>query len=1325
MRKLLLLVCLAAPAWATWPNGYSGRHLFTFNVHPSAALTNFPNLISGTYAEFADTGHGGYVTHTVTLNGQTVPADLIFTASDGATLLNWEIESWNNTTGAIVAWVQATRSSSADTLVYGYAGNSSVSTYQGTASSTWDTYYKGVWHFPNGTTLSALDSTGVNNGTINGAAAGSGPSSLDGAATIATSTGGSNNISLAANSTLNITGDFTMSAWIKIASNTAHNGVYDWFQNGGSYAGLGVSVGYPTAHKIGFYTNNDSCSGTSGDWRPGTITVDDGNWHYIVEQITGSNGNKTMTVDGNSDYSGCGAVAGSYGGPGYIGNLWGATTAGFTGTIAELRVSNAGPSVRSAAWVAHEVTQQTPGAAVWYTVGAWSTGTDYNCTGPSPASGYEGAASNNITCTKASGTWSTGNTVTIADNASTAGYISPSVGSAGTSPLTVTPGNGASSFTYTYTPATVAAITLSYSNNYSATDSNPDNYTSNTPALSFGSCPSSGNLNTASLTCTVNLGGPAFNGSYSVTISDADSNGNGNLGTIAMTGGGSGTSTLTVTPSSGTWFSFTYTPKHIGTINLKITNGQGWTNPGAQAYAVSSSDVCTFTAKANGNWASASTWTASGCTGSGHSYPVSGDSPISFSGYHVTIPNGTTAYAGSCPSSSTTWDLTVAPSGGASGWLEVAGTLWLCGNIKLNAPANATPTSFGIFQMDTGSSLTWDMNGGSTAYRLVPSTTGGWNNLIIGTLGDTCTFPVWPTETCPTNITPVNIGTANPILVDTNSTTDSMTYQVYGLLMKNCGSASVGCLNYATDGTTGRNSYANAGLIDVEGSIFDTTGTVQMESGNVWNTAVTWPVFKENRFVRDLLGFLSIGQAFSSTVKNTCLFADNYFSGVFGNGNSDMPGCSFTGNVFQSSAIILEVTGTRLIGAFQGNVFLTQASDLDVATTGSPVQGNYFTATPSGGSVHQTDFTLANEKYIGNVHEGLGSGQAEGHCTIDQNNSGYTHILLDNISTLTPNGYTACMMASPGFGSMGGSACAVSYIDHNGVFGNGVYAWLAFNGHTGGPPPYFCTGQVLRSLRSNIGSSATSGSQNLAIGGIALSTAMLADMPNNNVYLPGENWNVWNNANTSPSDYTTGVNTGCSPSSSQGTPYDQCTASGTPGTNDITADPKLLGGDTYTSNTRGILTWASQLHGQAASLTGAENALISCPNLSWCSTQLVSWVQRNYQPTNMAFKGKAFDGRIVGFAGNLGSGYSGTCGVTITPQDSDDLGYGAAASCTFVSGTPSIQITNPGMHYRMATPAAVAVTCGGCTPSVAASLTPVISPHDPGPVQMVAFGRVE
>ena len=148
-RPALILLLACTPALAGWPNGYAYRAVFTFNVHPASNLTAFPNLISGTYPQLADTAHGGYVTHTTTVNGQTVPADLILTSdAAGNTLLSWEIENWNNTTGAIVAWAQDDRLAASDTLIYAWVGNSSVTTYQCTASATWDTTFKAVWHFP-------------------------------------------------------------------------------------------------------------------------------------------------------------------------------------------------------------------------------------------------------------------------------------------------------------------------------------------------------------------------------------------------------------------------------------------------------------------------------------------------------------------------------------------------------------------------------------------------------------------------------------------------------------------------------------------------------------------------------------------------------------------------------------------------------------------------------------------------------------------------------------------------------------------------------------------------------------------------------------------------------------------------------------------------------------------------------------------------------------------------------------------------------------------------------------------------------------------------
>jgi hypothetical protein len=116
----------------------------------------------------------------------------------------------------------------------------------------------------------------------------------------------------------------------------------------------------------------------------------------------------------------------------------------------------------------------------------------------------------------------------------------------------------------------------------------------------------------------------------------------------------------------------------------------------------------------------------------------------------------------------------------------------------------------------------------------------------------------------------------------------------------------------------------------------------------------------------------------------------------------------------------------------------------------------------------------------------------------------------------------------------------------------------------------------------------------------------------------------------------------------------------------------------------------------------------------------------------MALKGVAHDGKIAGFKTiTAGSGYSGTCGVTITPQDAQDLGgaipaYAASATCAFASGAPVVTLVSGGAHYRIATPATVAFTCNGgaCSPTQAAVLTPIIQPSDIGPVPISLFASV-
>jgi hypothetical protein len=158
----LALLCCSVPAF-----GYTGYRLFTIDhtLTGTANSTNFTVLLSGTFAEFATTANGGKVKNTVScgVNSITCPADLVFTSDSGCSspLGGWEFESYTATTGQMIAWVIVpTLSFTTDTLIYACVGDPAVTTFQGgTAGSAFDSNTKVVYHFANGTTLSAKDSS--------------------------------------------------------------------------------------------------------------------------------------------------------------------------------------------------------------------------------------------------------------------------------------------------------------------------------------------------------------------------------------------------------------------------------------------------------------------------------------------------------------------------------------------------------------------------------------------------------------------------------------------------------------------------------------------------------------------------------------------------------------------------------------------------------------------------------------------------------------------------------------------------------------------------------------------------------------------------------------------------------------------------------------------------------------------------------------------------------------------------------------------------------------------------------------------------------------
>ena len=239
--------------------------------------TNFPMLVSVTLPELANTAYGGDM-------GQANANDLLFTASDGLTKLNHEIEEYNPATGQLIAWVQVpTLSHSTNTNIFMYFGNASASNQQN-ATGVWDSNYKGVWHLPNGTTLNLNDSTSNgNNGTNHGATAASGQ--VDGGANFVAA---SSQYVDAGSTNLNLTGNITLEEWVYLASNQVYEEPISKFDDNfhtGYHMFLGDGSG--SNAKASPFWKSEITAALCPTVR-GSFAIPLNQWYHLVGVITGT-----------------------------------------------------------------------------------------------------------------------------------------------------------------------------------------------------------------------------------------------------------------------------------------------------------------------------------------------------------------------------------------------------------------------------------------------------------------------------------------------------------------------------------------------------------------------------------------------------------------------------------------------------------------------------------------------------------------------------------------------------------------------------------------------------------------------------------------------------------------------------------------------------------------------------------------------------------------------------------------------------------------------------------------------------------------------------
>lgn len=400
MRTILIATLLfigfgtvlpAANAQA-WANGYSSRRIITVDHTKvlSKDQTNFPILISGTYSDLATTGNGGSVTNT---NG----FDIIFTSDAGGTsVLAFEQESYNPSTGAVTYWVNIPAlSHSVDIVIYLFYGNSSVTTDQSNKTGVWSSNFAGVWHFPNGVALTGADSTSnANNATVHGAGAASGV--IGGGASFTSSS--SQYISAADSTSLKPT-SLTFSFWMKRSGNQqqyAHlivkgaGAAAPW----GSYVFQLNDSGSDSSEASLFFGTTDNLTPGAG-YPSGSFA--DGTWYYVVGTFDASSkvasGYKNGQLIGSSTAA-VGTI--SYDTAGLFFGHQPTFGQYFNGAMDEVRVSNV---ARSAEWIATEYNNESS-PSTFYSVGSAATGasTAPTISGLSPSLGA--GASVTITGTK-------------------------------------------------------------------------------------------------------------------------------------------------------------------------------------------------------------------------------------------------------------------------------------------------------------------------------------------------------------------------------------------------------------------------------------------------------------------------------------------------------------------------------------------------------------------------------------------------------------------------------------------------------------------------------------------------------------------------------------------------------------------------------------------------------------------------------------------------------------------------------------------------------------------------------------------------------------
>lgn len=250
------------------------------NISGSSDLTDFPLYVEISNYGLATVANGGVMQNS---NGY----DIAFSDANNNNALDFEIESYDETTGELLAWVKVpTLSASTDTEIKLFYGKSGVSSNP-SSTATWTSDYKAVWHF-NGNLNDATSNNndGTNNGSSSSNAKLGSGRYFDGA---------SDWINVAHSNSLDITGNtITLEAWVRAPVPNGDDSPFIMKSpsvNNERYM-LGID-GSATNNNV-----NNRLTTSNGHVRDDDSQIPNNTWTHVAMVYDGSE--KTIFVNGSS-----------------------------------------------------------------------------------------------------------------------------------------------------------------------------------------------------------------------------------------------------------------------------------------------------------------------------------------------------------------------------------------------------------------------------------------------------------------------------------------------------------------------------------------------------------------------------------------------------------------------------------------------------------------------------------------------------------------------------------------------------------------------------------------------------------------------------------------------------------------------------------------------------------------------------------------------------------------------------------------------------------------------------------------------------------------